>query len=123
MKNKINRKIWLTIFVFLTVLFILNNPMFQSLNLVVKTSQLTISNSNISGLSLQGSCLVYQTINSIQATNTTSGKLVNAFQVNTTIFNFMSMLLMFTPITLYLYFEYDKDSKKESVVKKKRGLK
>jgi hypothetical protein len=105
MKFKLNRKLYLTIFVFITVLVIIENPMFQPLNLVVQSSQLTVSNPNInSGLSFQGSCLFNTQINNVQATNTTSNQLVNAFQINITIFNFMSLILLISPIALYMYF-------------------
>ena len=120
MKLKINRKIWLMVFVIITVFLVIENPMFQSLNLIIQSSQLTASNPNInSGLSLQGSFLVNTQIKEVQATNTTSNQLVNAFQVNITVFNFMSFILLISPIFLYLYFEFNHDNIKKSIDKKR----
>ena len=120
MRLKINRKIWLMVFIIITVFLVIENPMFQSLNLIIQSSQLTASNPNInSGLSLQGSFLVNTQIKEVQATNTTSNQLVNAFQVNITVFNFMSFILLISPIFLYLYFEFNHDNIKKSIDKKR----
>ncbi|GEM_PF-6699976 len=110
MKLKINRNLALTFFVFVLILMIIENPMFQPLNLVVSSTQLTVTNPNLSnGLSIQGSCLVNTIVNSVQATNSTSNQLVNAYQVSVTVFNFMSLMLLISPIALYMYFEFNKD--------------
>jgi hypothetical protein len=110
MKLKINRNLALTFFVFVLILMIIENPMFQPLNLVVSSTQLTVTNPNLSnGLSIQGSCLVNTIVNSVQATNSTSNQLVNAYQVSVTVFNFMSLMLFISPIALYMYFEFNKD--------------
>lgn len=115
-----NRKLILIIFIFITLFMIIENPMFQSLNLIIQSSQLVISNPNINNnLSFQGSYLVNTQIKEVQATNTTSNQLVNAFQVNVTIFNFMSLLLLISPIVLYLYFEFNHDNIKKSIDKKR----
>ena len=91
---------------------IIENPMFQSLNLIIQSSQLVISNPNINNnLSFQGSYLVNTQIKEVQATNTTSNQLVNAFQVNVTVFNFMSLMLLILPIVLYVYSEFNNINK------------
>ena len=120
MRLKINRKIWLMVFIIITVFLVIENPMFQSLNLIIQSSQLTASNPNInSGLSLQGSFLVNTQIKEVQATNTTSNQLVNAFQVNVTAFNFMSLMLLILPIVLYIYFEFNSNNVKKFTAKKR----
>jgi hypothetical protein len=120
MKFKISRKLALTVFIWLLVLAVVENPMFQSLNLMFSSTQLTVSNPNInSGLAFQGSCLVSTVVRNVQATNSTSGQLVNAYQVTVIVFNFMSLMLLISPIALYLYFEFNKGIKKESVPKKR----
>lgn len=120
MKFKINRKFILMVFVWIILFTLIENPMFQPLNLVIQSSQLTASNPNINtGLSIQGSFLVNTQIKEVQATNTTSNQLVNAFQVNNTIFNFMSFLLLISPIILYLYFEFNNNNMKKSIIKRR----
>jgi hypothetical protein len=116
---KFNRKFYLMIFIFILILVVVENPMFQPLNLVVQSSQLTASNPNINnGLSLQGSCLINENIKNVQAYNST-GNIVNAYQVNTTVFNFMSLMLIISPIALYIYFEYNKKSIEKPIIKKR----
>jgi len=104
-KFKINRKLVLTVFIWILTLMVIQNPMFQPLNLVFSSNQITTTQYN-SGLSFQGSCLVNTVMNNVQATNTTSGELVNAYQVTVTVFNFMSLMLLFLPIIIYMYYEY-----------------
>jgi hypothetical protein len=127
MKLKINRKIILAIFGFILIVSIIVNPLIQPLNLVVQSSQIVASNPNINGLSFQGSCLVNYDVKEIQATNTTSNLLVNAFQVNTTVFNFSTLILLFTPLVLYMFFEFNKtksiNNTKSIKVTKKRSIK
>ena len=118
MRLKINRKIWLMVFIVVTVFLTIENPMFQPLNLVIQSSQLTVSNVN-SGLSLQGSCLINVNVKNVQATNTTSNELINAYQVNTTVFNFMSLMLLISPIVLYIYFEFNSNNVKKFTAKKR----
>ena len=118
MRLKINRKILLMVFIVVTVFLTVENPMFQSLNLVIQSSQLTVSNVN-SGLSLQGSCLINVNVKNVQATNTTSNELINAYQFNTTVFNFMSLMLLISPIVLYIYFEFNSNNVKKFTVKKR----
>jgi len=104
MKLKINRKIGLTIFIVLTMFFVIQNPMFVPLNIYVQSSQLTVNNPNINnGLSIQGSFLVNYDVKNIQALN--GNQTVDAFQVDTTIFNFMSLVFLLLPIVIYMYFE------------------
>jgi len=106
-KFKINRKLVLTVFVWILTLMVIQNPMFQPLNIVFSSTQLTATNPNIgSGLVFQGSCLVNTVINNVQAVNSTSGLPVNAYQVTVTVFNFMSLMLLFLPIIIYMYYEY-----------------
>jgi hypothetical protein len=106
MKFRVQRKLTLTVFIWITLLMIIENPMFQPLNLVVQSSQLTATNPNInSGLSFQGSCLVNTVIKNVQATNTTDNQLVNAYQVSVTIFNFMSLMLLILPFVIFIYSE------------------
>jgi hypothetical protein len=89
---------------------VIQNPMFQPLNIVFSSTQLTATNPNIgSGLVFQGSCLVNTVINNVQAS--TSGQTVNAYQVTVTVFNFMSLMLLFLPIIIYMYYEYHKSIK------------
>jgi hypothetical protein len=119
-KFKINRKLVLTVFVWILTLMVIQNPMFQPLNIVFSSSQITTTQYN-SGLVFQGSCLVNTVVNNVQATNTTSGELVNAYQVTITVFNFMSLMLLFLPITIYIYYEYNKVL--TPINKRKRNIK
>jgi hypothetical protein len=124
LRFKISRKLVLTVFIWITLLMVVENPMFQPLNLVVNSTQLTATNPNINnGLSVQGSCLVNTVVNNVQATNSTSGELVNAFQVSVTAFNFMSLMLLFLPIVIYMYYEYNKASIKKLPKRKKSEIK
>jgi len=104
-KFKINRKLVLTVFVWIFLLMIIENPMFQPLNLVFSSSQITTTQYSNS-LVFQGSCLVNTVVNNVQAVNSTSGQTVNAYQVTVTVFNFMSLMLLFLPIIIYMYYEY-----------------
>jgi len=105
-KIGISRKLALTVFIFILVIMVVENPFFTPLNLFTQSSQLTATNPNVSnGLSLQGSCLVNEDVKNVEATNSTSGQLVNAYQVNITIFNFMSLMLLFLPWVIYVYTE------------------
>jgi len=119
-KFKINRKLVLTVFVWILTLMVIQNPMFQPLNIVFSSSQITTTQYN-SGLVFQGSCLVNTVVNNVQATNTTSGELVNAYQVTITVFNFMSLMLLFLPIIIYIYYEYNKVL--TPINKRKRNIK
>jgi hypothetical protein len=109
-KFKINRKLVLTVFVWIFLLMIIENPMFQPLNLVFSSSQITTTQYSNS-LVFQGSCLVNTVVNNVQAVNSTSGQTVNAYQVTVTVFNFMSLMLLFLPIIIYMYYEYHKSIK------------
>jgi hypothetical protein len=109
-KKILNRKSALIVFVWILTLMVIQNPMFQPLNLVFSSSQITTTQYSNS-LVFQGSCLVNTVVNNIQATNTTSGELVNAYQVTITVFNFMSLMLLFLPIIIYMYYEYHKSIK------------
>jgi hypothetical protein len=110
LKKLLNRKLALTFFVWLLVLMVVENPMFTGLNLVISSSTLTTTQYN-SGLAFQGSCLVNTVVNNVQAVNSTSGQTVNAYQVTVTVFNFMSLMLLFLPIIIYMYYEYHKSIK------------
>jgi hypothetical protein len=107
------------------MLMIIENPMFRPLNLIVSSSSLYVSNPNVNtGLGFQGSCLVNTVINNVQATNTTSGELVNAFQVNITVFNFMSLMLLFLPFVIFIYSERNKiHITKTKIIKRKKEVK
>jgi hypothetical protein len=122
---KLNRRFYLTIFIFILMLMIIENPMFRPLNLIVSSSSLYVSNPNVNtGLGFQGSCLVNTVINNVQATNTTSGELVNAFQVNITVFNFMSLMLLFLPFVIFIYSERNKiHITKTKIIKRKKEVK
>lgn len=106
MKLKFNRKIALTCFIVLMVISIVQNPFFSQLNIYVKSSELAINPTVSDGLGFQGSCLIDISIKSIQATNTSDNTIVSAYQVNTSLLNFMSLFIVFLPIVIYLYFEY-----------------
>jgi hypothetical protein len=60
-------------------------------------------------------------INNVQAVNSTSGLPVNAYQVTVTVFNFMSLMLLFLPIIIYIYYEYNKVL--TPINKRKRNIK
>jgi hypothetical protein len=120
MKKILNRKSALMVFVWILTLMVIQNPMFQPLNIVFSSSQITTTQYS-SGLVFQGSCLVNTVINNVQAVNSTSGLPVNAYQVTVTVFNFMSLMLLFLPIIIYIYYEYNKVL--TPINKRKRNIK
>lgn len=125
LKNLLNRKLALTVYVWFCVLMVVENPMFQSLNLMFSSSQLTTTQYN-NGLTFQGSCLVNTVVQNVQATNSTSGELVNAYQVNITVFNFMSLMLLLLPFIIFIYSEILNNKisiTKTKIIMKKKGVK
>jgi len=98
---KIDRKIGLVLFVFLTVFLVLQNPFLTQINIYGVTSQDTVSMPTNNGLSIQNSVIVLQNSNEFAYNST-----LNAYHVTVSYFNFGSLFLLFSPIVVYLYFEF-----------------
>lgn len=119
LKKRIKKEFLLALFSFVVIFTVLQNPMFTPLNLMLTSSQTTVTMpSTLGGLSLQGSWLVSQSTTVFQMINQTSGELVPVYQVTVTMFNIMSMLILVSPVLLYIYWANKKKEPRNEIYHK-----
>ena len=100
----VKKKFLLTLFLWVTILCVVENPLFSPMNLVVGSTQVVAAApTSGNGVSLQGSMIVMQTTSQVQAINQTSGQTVQAYQVSVAGFNFMTVFILLLPWVLYAY--------------------
>jgi hypothetical protein len=121
-KEKINKKFIFVVFIFITLTLILSNPLIQPLNIYVSSTSLSITPSNLqNGLSLQGSFIVNQQTQQVQATNQTDNKVITAYQISTNYVNLGSIFILLLPFLGFFYFQKSTDTliKKQNIRGKK----
>jgi hypothetical protein len=83
---------------------LVSNPLLSALNLTISSSQVVATApTSANGLTVQGSMIVNQNSKQVQATNSTSGQQVTAYQVDVYAFNFTGLLLLIVPWAVYAY--------------------
>lgn len=99
-------KLFFVFFVWVTLFLMLENPAFQVLNMVSSSSEvIATAPTSLGGISIQGSWIVSQNTQSVQAFNSTSGKEVSAFEVTNSWVNFGSVFLLILPWVIFVYSE------------------
>lgn len=111
--QKPNKKILIAIFATISLFFVLSNPLLQPLNIYGSSESLSANKSTLSdGLSLQGSFIVQQNTDIVQATNSSNGQTVNAYQISTAYLNMGSICLLFIPFIIYFYYSNEELKRK-----------
>lgn len=125
MKLKTRNKIGIYIFFWLILFLAVTNPLLGGINVYYSSKQITASAPTLpDGINLQGSLIVNQLTQQVTATNQTSGQQVQAYQTTVSVFNFGALLLLLSPLVLYLFFELkpkaDTDQPKNPRARKKQ---
>lgn len=107
MKLKTRNKIWIYAFFWLILLLAVTNPLLGGINVYYSSKQITASApTSPDGINLQGSLIVNQLTQQVTATNQTSGQQVQAYQTTVSVFNFGALMLLLSPVALYLFLEW-----------------
>lgn len=124
MKLKPRNKLWIYLFFGLILLLAVTNPLLGGINVYYSSKQITASAPTTpDGINLQGSLIVNQVTQQVTATNQTSGQQVQAYQVSVSVFNFGALLLLLSPLVLYLFFELKPKADTETKPTRKKQAK